>query len=102
MKKSITNPVDILEQRFKPIIRKMPEEFTFHRFVRTLARLHQHEYIASLVHFEELKQPFRTLHAELEHRLHNGSYRLTLVNSKEPSEDIFGTRSCCGKWKKPS
>jgi hypothetical protein len=102
MKKSITNPIDILEQRFKATIKRMPKEFTFHRFARTLARLHQHEYIDSLVHFVGLKQPFRALHAELERRLHTGSYRLALVNNKEPSEDIFGTQSHCGKWRKPS
>ena len=79
MKKSITNPIDILEQRFKAIIKRMPREFTFHRFVRTLACLHQHEYIDSLVHFERLKQPFRALHAELERRLHTGSYRLSYL-----------------------
>lgn len=102
MKKSISNPIDILEQRFKAIIKRMPKEFKFHRFVRTLARLHQHEYIDSLVHFEGVKQPFRALHAELERRLHNGSYQLSLVDSKEPSKDIFGTQSPCGKWRKPS
>lgn len=100
MKKGITNPIDILERHFKVTIKRMPKEFKFHRFVRTLARLHQHEYIESLVYFEKLKQPFRALHAELERRLHNGPYRLALVESKEPSKDIFGTQSNCGKWRK--
>lgn len=95
-------PVDLLEQHFKNIIAEMPEEFTFHQFVKRLAHQHQHEYIVSLLYFSRNDTPFRALHGELERRIHIGSYGLTLVNSNEPSEDIFGTASHCGKWRKQS
>jgi hypothetical protein len=100
--KRVITQVDLLEQYFECVIAEMPEEFTFHQFVGKLAHQHQHEYIVSLVYFARNDTPFRALHGELERRLHVGSYGLTLVNSKEPSEDIFGTPSRCGKWRKQS
>ena len=84
-------PVDLLEQYFAHVVDEMPEEFTFHQFVRKLAHQHQHEYIDSLVYFARNDTPFRALHRELEQRLHVGLYGLTLVNRKELSENIFGT-----------
>jgi len=101
MKNKRTNtPVHKLEQFFRDIIKRMDEKFTFHDFVLKLARLHQQEYISALVYFKQKKYPFCNLHAELERRLHNGSYGLNLINSKKRSQNIFGVHSQCGEWEK--
>jgi len=95
------DPLDLLEQSFAGVVREMPNRFTFHDFVRTLAYRHQHEYIAGLGHFQGNDRPFQALHAELERRLHNGHYGLILINSSKQSKNIFGISSRCGEWQKP-
>lgn len=93
---------DSLQVHFPDIIAKMKRSFTFHDFVRLLAHQHQHEYIEALNEYKSGDAPFRDLHAELERRLHSNAemYRITLVNSKTLSNDIFGTSSYCGEWEK--
>ncbi|GEM_PF-791865 len=91
---------DALQIHFPDIIAEMGPRFTFHAFVKSLAKKYQHEYIDALTEYKSVDAPFRALHGELERRLHSnaGKYGICLVDSKKLSTDIFGSSSHCGEW----
>lgn len=96
-----SNEVDVLENCFNSVLGAMETRFTSHQFFLRLAHEHQREYVAGLAAFADGGTPFKDLHHALVKRLKKLEGK-TLVLRKEsyPSQDIFGTPSHSGLWKK--
>jgi hypothetical protein len=93
--------VDALENCFDGVLGAMESRFTSHQFFLRLAHNHQQKYVAGLAAFAEGGMPFKDLHHALVKRLKRLEGK-TIVLRKEsyPSQDIFGTPSHSGLWKK--
>ena len=93
--------VDTLEQHFEDVIRAMDVRFTSHQFLLRLAHDHQCDYVAGLSAYAKGGKPFRDLHHALIQRLkkREGS-QVKQRMASYPSQDIFGTPSHAGLWRK--
>lgn len=98
---TVSNEVDALENCFTAVLHNMETRFTSHQFFLRLAHDHQREYVAGLASFAEGGAPFKDLHHALVKRL-KALEGKTIALRKEsyPSQDIFGTPSHSGLWKK--
>ena len=93
--------VDLLENCFESVLAAMENRFTSHQFFLRLAHDHQREYVAGLAAFADGGMPFRDLHHALVKRLKKLEGKgITLRKDSYPSQDIFGTPSHSGLWKK--
>ena len=93
--------VDALEDRFEHVLSVMETRFTSHQFFLRLAHDHQLEYVAGLAAFADGGNPFKDLHHALIKRLKKLEGKtITLRKESYPSQDIFGTPSHSGLWKK--
>ncbi len=93
--------VDVLESCFDGVLSAMESRFTSHQFFLRLAHDHQQEYVAGLVAFAEGGTPFKNLHHALVRRLKKLEGKtIALRKESYPSQDIFGTPSHSGLWKK--
>jgi hypothetical protein len=95
------NEVDVLENSFEAVLAVMDARFTTHQFLLRLAHDHQREYVAGLAAFSEGGMPFKDLHHALVKRLKKlDGKTISLRKDSYPSQDIFGTPSYAGLWKK--
>ncbi len=93
--------VDTLENCFEGVLSVMETRFTSHQFFLRLAHDHQREYTAGLAAFADGGTPFKDLHHALVKRLKKQEGRaISLRKESYPSQDIFGTPSHSGLWKK--
>ncbi len=93
--------VDVLENCFESVLGAMETRFTSHQFFLRLAHDHQRDYVAGLAAYAEGGKPFRDLHHALILRLRKRQGKeVTLRKESYPSQDIFGTPSHSGLWKK--
>ena len=98
---SDSNEVDVLENCFEGVLGTMETRFTSHQFFLRLAHNHQREYVAGLAAFADGGNPFKDLHHALVKRLKKlEGEAITLRKESYPSQDIFGTPSHSGLWKK--
>jgi len=94
--------VDVLENCFEGVLASMEIRFTSHQFILRLAHDHQREYVAGLAAFADGGSPFKDLHHALVKRVKKLEGKtVTLRKESYPSQDIFGTPSHSGLWKKP-
>jgi hypothetical protein len=95
------NEVDALENCFDGVLDTMEIRFTSHQFFLRLAHDHQREYAAGLAAFSDGGTPFKDLHHALVKRLKKlEGTTITLRKESYASQDIFGTPSHSGLWKK--
>lgn len=95
------NEVDVLENCFEAVLGAMDVRFTTHQFLLRLAHDHQREYVAGLAAFAAGGMPFKALHHAVFKRLKKLEGKtITLRKESYPSQDIFGTPSHSGLWKK--
>ena len=93
--------VDVLESCFEGVLEEMDTRFTSHQFFLRLAHDHQQEYVAGLAAFAAGGTPFKDLHHAVVKRLKKlEGQAITLRKESYPSQDIFGTPSHSGLWKK--
>ncbi len=93
--------VDVLESCFDSVLGAMDSRFTSHQFFLRLAHDHQQEYVAGLAAFADGGMPFKDLHHALVKRLKKLEGKsITLRKESYPSQDIFGTPSHSGLWRK--
>jgi hypothetical protein len=93
--------VDALENCFDGVLGVMESRFTSHQFFLRLAHEHQQAYVAGLAAFAEGGMPFKDLHHALVKRLKKLEGKtIALHKESYPSQDIFGTPSHAGLWKK--
>jgi hypothetical protein len=93
--------VDTLEAHYEETIKVMDVRFTSHQFLLRLAHDHQRDYVAGLAAYAEGGKPFRDLHHALILRLRKRQGKeVTLRKESYPSQDIFGTPSHSGLWRK--
>ena len=93
--------VDVLENCFDNILSAMDLRFTSHQFILRLAHDYQQEYVAALAAFAAGGKPFRDLHHALVKRLKKlDGKSIKLRKESYPSQDIFGTPSHSGLWRK--
>ena len=93
--------VDALESFFADTLDSMEVRFTSHQFFLRLAHNHQREYVAGLAAFADGETPFKDLHHALVKRLKKlEGTKIALRKDSYPSQDIFGTPSHSGLWKK--
>ncbi len=93
--------VDTLEDCFEGVLNAMDTRFTSHQFFLRLAHAHQREYTAGLAAFADGGTPFKDLHHALVKRLKKLEGKTISLREKSyPSQDIFGTPSHSGLWKK--
>ena len=93
--------VDVLANCFEGVLASMEIRFTSHQFILRLAHDHQREYVAGLAAFADGGSPFKDLHHALVKRLKKLEGKsVTLRKESYPSQDIFGTPSHSGLWKK--
>ena len=82
------------------IIHRMPNEFTSHQFILSLAQAQQLEYINALNDYRGLRTaPFRRVHAILAKHL-KAYPDLVIFIRMESSTNIFGKRNACARWRK--
>lgn len=79
----------------------MPETFTSHQFIQSLAQQNQVLYIKALYAYRNTSAPFRTVHSILARHLHGYRERVTNLGDVQ-SEDIFGQATECAEWQKKS
>ena len=93
--------LDVLENCFESVVSVMETRFTSHQFFLRLAHDHQGEYVAGLAAYADRGAPFKDLHHALVKRLKKQEGKtVTLRKESYPSQDIFGTPSHSGLWKK--
>ncbi len=91
--------------QYPGIIVHMKDTFTSHKFILELASQNQTEYVEALYHYRhsvhmENPAPFKFVHQVLANHLRNypGLLEQTLPDVK--SNDIFGHKNKCSKWRK--
>ena len=84
---------------YPAVIAGMPEGFTSHEFILSIARQHQGAYIDALTTYRDHPAPFMTVHSILAKGL---SYRPDLVEplGRVASKGIFGRPGHCEQWRK--
>ena len=96
-----------LLSQYPVIIQQMPEIFTSHEFILTLARQNQVEYVHALNAYCDCAHvtsptPFQFVHRILATNLKKFPDLVALNQSVVPSKDIFGNTNGCSQWIKMS
>jgi hypothetical protein len=94
-----------LWDKYPEIIAIMPDNFTSHRFILTLAQKYQKLYIEALYAYRDVthqgaQAPFRIVHGILSRRLHDFDRLVAPKGTAYRSKDIFGHRQQCARWRK--
>ena len=84
---------------YRHTIQEMSSSFDSHEFIARLAQEHQSEYIEALAAYRQSRAPFKVVHGILAKRL-NSFPELIMQDGGTISEDIFGDRCSCMKWRK--
>lgn len=87
------------------IIAEMDEAFTSHEFILALARKQQRLYIEALYAYRDVmhkgdQAPFQVVHGFLAKYLHDFDELVELDGTAYGSEDMFGNKGRCAKWRK--
>ncbi len=88
-----------LYERYPSLIEQMPETFTSHTFILSLAQQNQALYIEALYSYHEKDEPFRIVHSILSRHLNNYPEVIAKTGEAE-SDNIFGQKSRCEHWRK--
>lgn len=88
-----------LFSQYPTIIGLMPENFTSHQFILALAQRNQADYVAALAGHTAGGAPFRAVHNQLSHALHNYP-SLVEHTGTAPSDDIFLNPGECATWRR--
>jgi len=90
-----------LYDRYPAAINRMPEIFTSHQFILTLAQENQRLYIEALYSYRMREAPFKVVHGILAAYLRHVSKLVRrLGNADVASPNVFGEHGSCALWQR--